>query len=264
MDNVFKGAWWRRRKESNKLMRRKLVRLNTVLFAGLLLPLGVRAQDGYLFRAPVVSVSLRVGASLPTASDPLHRFFMDELTLSRRDFTAVAVGGDLAVQVNPRVDLLGSISVARTDRGSEFRDWVDENDLPIQQSTRLQRTPVLLGARIFGRDRGQSAGRFAWVPNHFLPYVGGGAGVMWYELEQEGWFVDFEDLDIFSDFFHASGTTPLVSVFGGAEWWPSARFGLNIEGRFSYARAALRGDFRDFDHIDLSGFQLMAGLSTRF
>jgi hypothetical protein len=238
--------------------------LGTAFLPAVVMPVGLQAQDGYMFRAPVVSINLRVGASLPTASDPLHRFFMDELTLSRRDFASVAIGGDVAVHVNPRVDLLGSISLARTDRGSWFRDWVDENDLPIEQSTRIRRTPVLVGVRLYARDRGESAGRFAWVPNHFLPYVGGGAGVMWYELEQEGWFVDFDDLDIFSDFFYASGSTPLAGVFGGAEWWPTARLGFNVEGRFTYARATLRGDFRDFDHIDLSGFQLMAGLSTRF
>ncbi|MGH7462062.1 MAG: hypothetical protein ACREMA_13710, partial [Longimicrobiales bacterium] len=89
-------------------------------------------------------------------------------------------------------------------------------------------------------------------------------GLIWYELEQEGWFVDYLDLDIFEDSLRSSGSAPIGTAFLGTEWWPADRFGLTLEGRYSLARADLRQQFTDFERIDLSGFQFTAGLSVRF
>jgi len=223
-----------------------------------------QAQDGYLFRAPRVTISIRAGAELPTANDDLFRFFTNELTLSRRDFASTMFGLDVAVAVSPRVDLVGSISRARIDRQSEFRDWVDANEETIDQSTRLKRLPVTIGARFLARERGRSVGKFAWVPRSVLPYAGAAVGVIWYNLEQEGWFVDSETLDIFPDYFQSLGNAPMGQVFGGTEWWPKTFFGLTIEGKYTYAKASLRQDFQAYERMDLSGFQLSAGIAARF
>jgi hypothetical protein len=247
------------------------MRKSSIFLAGVLLTVGstgwahrLEAQSGYLFRPPVATISVRLGGAVSTANDPLHRFFMDELTLERKDFAAPALSADLGISLGSRVDLVGGIAHSRINNDSEFKDWVDANDLPIEQTTTLERTLFTLGTRIYFRERGRSVSRFAWVPKSFQPYIGGGGGVTRYELEQSGWFVDFEDLDIFEDFFSASGTAATAYAVAGAEWWPIARLGLSLEGRYSYARSKLQGDFFDFDHIDLSGFQLTAGLSTRF
>ena len=227
-------------------------------------PASVAAQDGYLLKPPMVTISLRGGAFVPTAQDPLHDFFIDQLTIDRRDLATYSVGGDVAIRLSSRADLVGSASWSRINRQSHFRDWVDVNDENIEQTTTLKRTPVALSARFFLRERGRSVGQFAWVPASMTPYIGAGVGVIWYEITQEGWFVDSEDLDIFEDFFFTEGSTPMAQAYLGTEWWPLAHFGLNIEGRYSYARASLRQDFQDFDHVDLGGFQLMAGLAVRF
>jgi hypothetical protein len=221
-------------------------------------------QTGYLFNAPRVTISLRGGASVPNARDELHRMFTEQLTLSRRDFVSITYGGDVAVQVSPRMDLVLALSYGSVTRASTYRDWVDANDVPIEQTTHLWQLPVTIGARWYARERGRAAGKYAWVPVSFLPYAGIAGGMIWYQLEQDGWFVDFLDLDIFEDSFRASGNSAVGSVFGGTEWWPSGRFGMTLEGRYTYARAVLRPDFIDFRNINLSGFQALAGLSVRF
>ena len=245
-------------------MRFTVFAFSATIAANVFLPGAVIAQDGFLFRAPVVTFNIRAGAALPLANDDLHRFFIDELTLDRRDFVSPTFGLDVAIAVSPRVDVVADISWARVKRLSESRDWVDEFDETIDQTTRLKRVPVSVGARFLARDRGRALSRFAWVPRTFLPYAGASVGIMWYTLEQEGWFVDAETLEIFSDFFRASGNTPMGQLFGGAEWWPGARFGLTMEGRYTYARAPLQPDYTDFRRIDLSGFQFVAGIATRF
>jgi hypothetical protein len=231
-----------------------------------LAPIESQAQDGYLLQAPRVTITLRGGASVPNAGDALFDSLTNWMTLDRRDFASITFGADVAIAVTPRFDFLVGLSQARIERGSEFRDWMDSDSLPIEQRTTLKRIPLTVGGRFFVNERGRSAGKLAWVPRRLLPYVGGGAGVMWYELVQEGWFVDFETLDIFPDYFVTEGTTLLAHGLVGTEWWPAARVGLTVEGRYTYARANLKpdADFDDFENFDLSGFQLTAGIAVRF
>ena len=114
------------------------------------------------------------------------------------------------------------------------------------------------------RDRGRSIGRFAWVPADWAPYVGAGAGWVWYRFRQDGDFVDFETLDIFPDTYTSKGRAPTLHLYGGADWSLGPSFFLTGEARYAWASADLSGDFVDFDPVDLSGLQATVGLSVRF
>jgi hypothetical protein len=241
--------------------------LALAIMAGTVLVLApsASAQRGYLFRNPQVSWTMRVGGAQPAAEGEIYNFFTRELTIDRDDFKSVAWGGDLGIRVHPQIDALFSVTVARSSTRSEFRDWVDENDQPIEQVTRLRRTPLTAGVKFYPLDRGRELGRYAFIPARFLPYIGVAGGVMLYRLEQEGDFVDFQTEEIFTDYLESSGTAPTAHVFGGSELWLLSRLGLNVEARYMWASANLQEAFEDVDEkIDLRGFQLTAGLSVRF
>jgi hypothetical protein len=87
---------------------------------------------------------------------------------------------------------------------------------------------------------------------------------MVWELEQDGDFVDFETLDIFTENFQSDGTTFTANAFAGGDVWLASRVGLNIEGRYNWAKADLNYDFADFGEIDLNGWQLSAGITLRY
>jgi opacity protein-like surface antigen len=243
-------------------------RMNVVIVAGVALTAlsaaPVFAQDGYMFGMPRATLTLRVGAARPAADSEVFRFFTDQLTLNRNDFTSATVGADLGVRVHPQIDVMLSVGIAHSTNDSEFRDFVEDNDQPIRQTTELTRTPVTAGVKLHLLPRGRSLGRLAFVPNRVSPYVGGGAGVLWYQLEQFGDFVDFETLDIFTDHFDSEGATFTANAFAGGDLWVMSRLALNVEGRYTWAKANLHDAFADFEKIDLRGWQLTAGISLRY
>lgn len=237
-----------------------------VLTALAALPAQADAQGtrDFLFRTPAVSLGIRGGYALARASGEIFDFTREQLTLKRSDFNAPSFGGQLAVRVAPRVDVAVDVSVTHTRAMSEFRDWVDLDDLPIEQETEFRRVPLTFGVKAYLMDRGRSVGRFAWVPSRWAPYVGAGAGWVWYRFHQDGDFVDFETLDIFPDTFTSNGRAPTLHVYGGADWSLGPSFFLTGEARYAWASADLGGDFVDFDPVDLSGLQATVGLSVRF
>lgn len=221
------------------------------------------AQD-FLFRDPRVTLGVRFGYAVPTASSDIFDDTRDLLTVERSDFNSAVWATQLAVRVTPRVDVALDVGFMRASTHSEFRHWVDTDDRPIEQVTEFDRTPVTLGAKMYFRDRGRSIGRFAWIPERWAPYVGAGAGYTWYRFEQDGDFVDFETLDIFPDRFVSEGKAATVYGAIGAEFSLGRSLLLTADGRYTWARGEMGSDFIDFDRMDLSGFQASAGLSIRF
>ena len=148
---------------------------------------------------------------------------------------------------------------------SEFRDWVDLDDLPIEQETTLQRVPLTLGLKWYLGDRGRAIGRFAWIPEDVNAYVGAAGGVTFYRFEQEGDFVDYETLDIFFDTFTMTGSTPTAHLYAGVDYSLFPNLLATLEGRYAWSKAVdMSGDFVGFEPMDLSGLQASVGFSVRF
>ena len=211
-----------------------------------------------------MSIGIKGGYARAQAGSEVFDFARRELTLDIGDFSSSAWGAELAVRATERLDVAGEVGVARSRTWSEFRDWVDLDDLPIEQSTTFLRVPVTLSVKYYLRDRGRSVSDFAWIPVKWSPYIGAGGGALWYRFEQEGAFVDFQTLDVFDALYLSEAMTSTAHVFTGVGISLSPRVVLTGEGRYSWGRAEMGTDFVDFDQIDLSGFQATAGLSFRF
>lgn len=238
----------------------------TVAFAGL--PLALQAQsgagDGFLFHTPKAALALRVGVAKPSADSRVFSFASEQLTLDRGDFTGLGVAADLEVSVTSRVAFLMGTAMTTRSVASNYRDFVDNDDAEIEQSTTFRRAPVTAGLKVYLTPPGRSLGRFAWVPSRFSPYVAAGGGVMYYAFRQSGDFVDFEDLAVFATTLESSGWTSTMYGSAGVNYSLSARMGLITEARYDRARAPMGRDFDGFDRIDLSGFSLSTGLHLRF
>ena len=201
---------------------------------------------------------------MPTANSDLFKFTTDNLTINRADFAAFDVGGDLAFTLKPRLDLVFDISYSGMSKPSEFRNFVDNNQQPIQQTTSFQRTPLTVNLRYYLTERGRQIGHYAWVPNRVVPYVGAGVGAMYYDFEQKGDFIDDSTLAVFNDTFRSRGWAPVGQLLGGAEWVLGTNWALKTEARYVMGSAAPSSDFQGFHRIDLSGFATSAGFFLRF
>jgi hypothetical protein len=224
----------------------------------------VQAQDGFLFGQPRGQLTLRAGPLMHRAGGDLFDFFQSELTLDGGDFRAPAVGGELALVVHPRVDVAIGVAYSSVQRSSEFREWVDQDDLPIEQTTSLRVTPVTASVRFYPLSRGETISDLAWVPVRTTPYVGGGAGMAWYKLQQTGDFVEETDLSIFGATFDSNGRAPTGHVLAGVDHWFSPRIGANLEGRYTFGSARPTGDFEGWESMDLSGLSFGVGLALRW
>ena len=236
------------------------------VFAFLMLiatPIAAQSSD-FLFRRPSVSLGVRGGWAVPRAESEIFVFTTEQLTVDRSDLSGFAVQGDLAARVRDRIDVVLSVGHSQSKVRSEFRDFVDTEDLPIEQTTSFLRTPITLGVKAYLKDRGRSVSRFAWVPSAWAPYVGAGAGLMVYEFTQTGAFVDYETLDIFSKNFSSRGATPAAHLAAGMELSLGKYLLATGEARYLWSGADMSRDFVDFDRIDLSGFQITVGAAARF
>jgi opacity protein-like surface antigen len=223
-----------------------------------------RSGDGFFFKQPGATLTLHGGLAFADAASDLFAFTTRELTLGRGDFNGPALGLDLGIRLHSRVDLVLSGAYAGTKATSEFRDWVDLDDLPIEQTTSFRRVPLTASLKAYLTPRGRSIGRFAWIPALWAPYIGAGGGAVWYRFKQRGDFVDFNTLDIFYDHISSAGWTGTVHALAGIDFSLSPRWAITTEGRYARASADLGRAFENFEPIDLSGFSTTFGIQLRF
>ena len=253
-------------------MIRKHIRWTGAILAAVVVlmvaPAAVVAQsggEGFLFNQPRVTVSIRSGYSVPRAGSDIYDHTISQLTIDRDDFASGYFGGEIAARLTNRLDLALGAGYSISSTQSEFRDWVDIDDLPIEQTTDLSMTALTLSAKYYLTNRGRSVGRFAWIPTKFNAFVGAGIGITNFDFLQRGDWVDFETFNIFNTKYRSNGVTASTHAFTGLDISLTKNLFLTGEGRYSWAKGDLDlYHFEGFDKMDLSGLQLSVGISVRF
>lgn len=220
-----------------------------------------RPAPDFLFGRPSGTLGLRVGWWASRSSSDWYDFVTDQLTLDRKNFNGPGIGTDLGITITPRLDVMVGFDYSQNTTPSEYRRFVDNNRLPIEQSTLLRGANISGGIKFALTERGREVGRLAWVPRKFVPYVGAGGGAMWFQVRQSGDFVDYVDLSVFTDVFESTGWTPTAHAFGGVDVRVLRRAYVTFDARYTWASGDLGPDWIDFDPIDLSGLRLSAGFN---
>ncbi|MBM3907045.1 MAG: hypothetical protein FJ363_03090 [Gemmatimonadetes bacterium] len=247
---------------------RIVVRLVAVGISCALAPVVAHGQvpggDGFLFGTPNASLTVRAGMARPSGGGDVFSFVRDELTFGPGDLAGGSMAADLAFLVRPRVAVQLGIGYSGQSTASVYRDWVDNDDQEIEQTSSFHRLPLTIGVRYYLADRGRTLGRLAWVPAKTVPYVGAGGGITWSQFRQSGDFVDYQTLDVFGSTLESSAWAPTLYGVAGVERSLSARLALTGEARYDYGRARVGSDYVGFNGIDLSGLAVTVGLTVRF
>ena len=223
-----------------------------------------RTGDGFLFHRPQGSLSLRAGYSRANASSDLFALQEKQLTIGPRGFDALSLGADLRFNTTRRIDVGLSLDGTVRSHASEYRDWLDQNNKPIEQTTSLATVGFSANLKYDFHDRGRAISNFAWVPAQYVPYIGAGGGVTYYDFRQKGDFLDFTTNNVFADELSSSSWAAMGQVFSGVAYTMSARYSLISEARYTMSSAKLKTDYRELGRIDLSGLSLNVGTSIRF
>jgi hypothetical protein len=222
------------------------------------------AGNGYLFHAPEARITLRGGYALAAASSDLFDFAVENLTLNRRDFSGLTLGAEIGIPVSERWDISIDGGYSRSSKGSSFRHYIDNNDAEIEQTTTFERVPIMLNARYSLVTPGRTIGTLAWIPTHVVPWVGAGAGLMYYRFAQKGDFVDYTDLSVFPAEFSSNNWTQAVQGMGGFDVSLTPMFAITSEVRYIWARGSVQASsFSGFNKLDLSGASATVGLTVR-
>ena len=249
--------------------RRVAIATPLLMFAMTLSPIAADAQvpegDGYLFGVPKGSLSFRFGYARPSASSDVFKFTSQHLTLDRGDFAGFTFAGDAGIFLKPRLEVTFGVGISSRRAESNYRDFVDNDDLEIEQETIFRRIPLNCGLRYYLAPLGRRVGTYAWVPSRVVPYVAAGGGGMFYEFRQQGDFVDFQSLDVFDAELESYAWSPAGYGAVGLQYSVSTKAALVTELRYdAVKRAPMSFAFQGFDNIDLSGTSVTAGVHLRF
>jgi opacity protein-like surface antigen len=245
--------------------------LAPLLGAIVLAPLAARAETDdvvtrtpdFRFTQPWLTLGLRGGYSFNRSEAQIYDFLKQNLTLSHSDFDGPAMALDVGVRATSWMDVVLGFEFTQSKNDAEFRYFVEDNREPIEQETRITQVPLTLSLRFYPLGRGRAVASHAWIRSLLTPYVGGGVGGTWYELRQDGDFVDTTDLSIFEAKLKSDGWAFSQHVMVGVDIRLTRNFGVVMEARYHWAEAHLGGDFIGFNNIDLDGARAMIGFSMR-
>lgn len=265
------------RENKNHILYHCLFRVSvfviSILFLYPLLPgaMDIKAQESpdeakadFLFQKPGKYLGLRIGAFFPDTDSGIFDMITDELTLEKGNFDTWDFGVDLGFNIYNRIELVFSLDTSEQNKNSEFRDYVDNQGLPITQSTKFSQTPITAGIKYLLVPRGRQVGQYSWLPARIVPYLSGGVGILHYKFEQAGDFVDYSTNEIFHAVLKSSGNVPIIYLGCGVEYNIVKSLYLTADLKYSWADDDLSQDFTGFDPIDLGGIRLTTGIQWHF
>ena len=244
-------------------------RPRAIVFALVLLAVSVPAaaqpSPDFLFGSPKGMIGFRSGWVFASADSDLFQFVQRTLTVDRKDFNAPAIGVDVEFALTPRASVVTGFDFSQASKDSEYRDFVDNQRLPITQTTRLRELNLSGSFKFALTPRGREISSRAWIPAAATPYVGAGVGLLRYQFLQFGDFIDVNtvNLEVFSDTLRSDGWTPSAHVFGGVDVKVWRRMYVSGEARYLWSDATPSRDF-DFDSIDLAGLKATIGIHYLF
>ena len=196
----------------------------------------------------------RFGLFEPTGSSDGWDGIFEGFTGQPSDLQDFVWGTDLMWRTGRNTGLLFGLSWYDGATTSAYEDWVAGDGSEVRHTTRL-RLWDLTAAFIYRFPTGG-----------VRPYLGLGGGFVWYDLTDEGYFIDFgsPDLPVIWAWYGASGNTFEAFGLAGLDIPLGSRWSFFVEGRYRWASDELGQDYAGFGELDLSGWEATGGFGFYF
>jgi hypothetical protein len=200
------------------------------------------------------ALRFRLGLFEPHGDSQYWDDTFEVFTGSVSDFNDLVFGADYLWRTSRQGGMLFGVSFYNGKTTQFYRDWVDADGNDIGHTTNLYLTDLTAAYVVSFRNHGVK------------PYVGAGGGLLWWELREEGSFIDFadDDLPVVYASYRASGTTWELFALAGLDVPLGYRWSFFFEGRYRWGEDELNRDFAGFGTIDLGGIELTGGFSWNF
>ncbi len=200
------------------------------------------------------AVRLRLGVFEPVADSQFWDDYFLDFTGSPSSLEDIVFGVDYLWSTSRNSGILFGGSFYEGSTTVSYRDWVDADGGEIRHVTALELTDFSAAyVWRFGRHGAR-------------PYLGAGAGLLWWTFREDGRFIDFDDpeLPVFTTWYDADGVTWEALALAGLDVPLGGQISFFVEGRYRWAEDELEDDFSGFGTIDLSGYEVAGGLSWNF
>ena len=217
---------------------------------------GVASAEAQWVRTthPTSQLRFRFGLFEPAGdSDGWDRVF-EGFTGDPADLQDFVWGSDFILYTSPHTGILFGGSYYRGRTTSAYTDWETADGYDIRHTTTLEISD-LNAAFVFYPTGGP-----------VRPYLGAGAGLLWYTLVDEGEFIDFgaPGQPVFWGWYGTQSSTFEAFALAGIDIPVSVTWSIIFEGRYRWAEDTLGDDFSGFGDLDLSGYELSGGFAFRF
>jgi hypothetical protein len=199
-------------------------------------------------------LDLRAGAFFPRADSNLFDDDSELYIVEKDDWRGFSGGAEYSFNLGRQVELGLHVDGYGRTIDTEYRDFTRSGDRPIEQTLKLTTAPVGFTLRFVPGGR-----------EGITPYIGVGADLVYYEYEEFGDFIDFDDPDltIIADAFIDSGTAGGAHAVAGLRVPINTDFSITAEGRYLWAKKNMGEDFRG-NEIDLGGPSAYVGVHISF
>jgi outer membrane protein W len=197
------------------------------------------------------SLEVRMGGFMPRAESNLFDDDADLYGTEKSDFGGLTGGIEFRGRVSENFEAGIHLDGYGKSVHTSYREFERESGREITQTLKFQVVPLGVSLKWLPADRDAT----------IQPYVGGGVDVVFWQYEEFGDFIDFDDADlpIIEDAFISDGATVGAHLVGGLRFRINHDFGLSAEAKFLGAGTPeMNKDFIG-NKVDVSGASFTIG-----
>lgn len=215
------------------------------------------------------SFRFRFGGYFPSGNSEFWDANEAAFTSDASDFNDWMIGASFVSSMSNWVELGFNVDFYDATERTSDRFYTDDFGNPILHDASLELIPLSVDVRVLPTGRYALRGHGSQVRvRRPLPYVGAGIGMTYWEYEEQGDFVGFDEIGpfIYYDRLKDSGTEFATHVLAGVEFPMGPTWNLTLEGRYTWSEATPGGAFSDLalGDLDLGGFAGFFGFSNQF